>query len=771
MPKMSIYARMVLFGCAISIIPLLALGFFSFMKSSNAVQKQVNEGNIQIMNQMNSNIEQVLRTVDYTMNYVINTKQLQAVLYRPLTFYDFQLYNELKTELSLLQSPDTQVTDVILANAASDWLINNRGLYPFNEYASNDTLLELMALTDRTSWVLLPTDALGSSDTQSYACPYTIALVKKMPLTASQTRGVAVTTIPSCGLAAMMDNGMASQEVMVLDHDFRIIVHPDQDKIGMPLSDAGYIREDDLARFSEGTGQFETTGDSGTVSVTYTRSGFNGWTYVSFTELSALKKEARSIGWFTLYICLLMIGLSVLLVWLGSRKVYSPIRTIFQSIAERLPEHQASKTNELQVIDDHIRELFASNTKLRNELHVNSEQVRTFFLHKLFQGQIGPSEIEDKLQQFGYTGRVSAWQHLAVFTLQIDLLNGTRYEQKDLDLLLFAISNIIEEMVPQKNMLPPVILDQTQVTLIGTSGMTEEEFNDYIYKLSESIQQNMQHYLKLDVSIGISLPFSSLHKTSRAYQEGLEALKLRLKLGKGVIVPYFSLNSGQHTRVYFYPMQAQNMLIDAIKLADETRALELFNQWMQEVFQKERTPHEYQISLIRLLNDLMIVMQETGIALKQINVEDSSLYDELLQLYVGSEIQEWFKDRIIVPMIRVFGDRQESLYQNLSEQIIEIIHSEYDRNITLEECASRLHYNNFYLSSVFKKETNMSFSDYLSQYRFAMSKKWLIETDMPIKDIALKLTYNNPQNFIRYFRKQEGMTPGQYRSKYGSGGE
>lgn len=62
----------------------------------------------------------------------------------------------------------------------------------------------------------------------------------------------------------------------------------------------------------------------------------------------------------------------------------------------------------------------------------------------------------------------------------------------------------------------------------------------------------------------------------------------------------------------------------------------------------------------------------------------------------------------------------------------------------------------------------MTFSDYLLMYRFQMARKWLIETDMPIKDIAQKLQYNNPQNFIRSFRKQEEMTPGQYRSKYGN---
>lgn len=38
---------------------------------------------------------------------------------------------------------------------------------------------------------------------------------------------------------------------------------------------------------------------------------------------------------------------------------------------------------------------------------------------------------------------------------------------------------------------------------------------------------------------------------------------------------------------------------------------------------------------------------------------------------------------------------------------------------------------------------------------------------MAIKEITRQLQYNNLQNFIRSFRKQEDMTPGQYRSKFG----
>ena len=116
-------------------------------------------------------------------------------------------------------------------------------------------------------------------------------------------------------------------------------------------------------------------------------------------------------------------------------------------------------------------------------------------------------------------------------------------------------------------------------------------------------------------------------------------------------------------------------------------------------------------------------------------------------------------------MVSVFRDRQDSQYQNLSEQMIEIIRNEFDRNITLEECASRLHYNNFYLSGVSK--TNMSFSEYLSQYRFKMSRNGLSKPTCPLRYCGeAKL-----QQFAELYPllpQAGGMTP-QYRDKYKTG--
>jgi YesN/AraC family two-component response regulator len=95
-----------------------------------------------------------------------------------------------------------------------------------------------------------------------------------------------------------------------------------------------------------------------------------------------------------------------------------------------------------------------------------------------------------------------------------------------------------------------------------------------------------------------------------------------------------------------------------------------------------------------------------------------------------------------------------------------MIHEEFDKDITLESCAARLNYQPNYIWRVLKKEMNTTFSDYLAKYRLSIAKKWLEETSMPVGEIAEKLRYNNSQNFIRYFKKLEEITPGQYRDKF-----
>ncbi|BFT75730.1 AraC family transcriptional regulator [Paenibacillus sp. P36] len=768
MPNLSFLSKMTMFGFLLSTLPVIFIGAFAFMTSSNEIQKNVNEGKMQLITQINSNVEQKLTTVNHTLNQVINSTVLKKAMDMPLTVNDFMMYDDLRSEIRYMQSFDTKLEDVILINARENWMIKNSGLYRFDGYPFYDKLLNLMNTQENSTWILNPSKWFFTEENaRSVTCDYSISLVKKLPTTGLEKYGFAMANIPACSLQDLIQSDTKHlEDILIMDEHNQILMHPDASLIGKPIAEAGLK---DLSHITAPTGQFTADINDKRYSVSYLHSNLNNWTYLSLTSIDSLTTESRKIGVYTIYICILMLLLSMLLAWLGSRKMYSPIQLLLNQIGGLVTVNQKRKANEFQMISEHVHTLFQSKSQLEREVHQHIGQVRTFFLIKAFQGHIKTSELPDKLAQFGYTKHMDEWKTMSVITLQIDSIDNTRYEKRDMELLLFAAHNMIEELIPSDQRLAPVIIDQTVVTLIGSPDSEAAAFRNKVYALTEQMQQHIFSYLNLHVSIGMSLPIHAFSQMSIAYKEGLEALKHRIKLGEGIIIQYENINSGKHFLNLNYPKPLENELMDAIKVAEKDKSKELLRQLLQAVFAAPLSPQEYQIPLARLLNNLLMVMQESGISLNQIHPNKGSLFEELLNLHMTAEIEDWFWTEVIHPLIRIYRDRQDAQYHNISEKIIDLVQKYYDTDLTLEDCASRLHYNANYLSSIFRKETNCSFSDYLSAYRFNMAKKWLSETDMPIKDISSKLRYNNSQNFIRSFRKQEGITPGQYRDKQKEG--
>lgn len=766
MRSLNYLTKMTIFGCLLSTIPVIFIGIFAYITASNEIQKNVNEGKRQLIMQINSNVEQKLTTVNHTMNQVLASTVLKQAMSQSLTAADFMLYGDLRNEIRHMQSFDIKLEDVILLNQRHNWLIKNSGLYELNQYEYADQLVELMNLPEYTSWMLTPSYLFYSEEAarNTAVCPYNITLVKQLPANSLDRYGLALATIPTCSLQEMVEQNIdSSSNVIVFDDQFNIIIHTDQSLIGQPIEAAG-IKLDELTEMS---GQYDSQINQIYSTVTYYKSITTGWTYMSISSIKALTAESNKIGMYTIYICLGIIFLCFLLVWLGTKQFYSPIRRLLLQIGGIEHDDEGSKrnSNEFQLISERVHSLFQSKSELEFQVQQHFHQVRTLFFMKAYQGQIKASEMGAQLQQFGYSYQLENWHTMGVITVQIDFHPSSSHTIQDIDLLLFALHNVIEELIPAEQRLAPIVLDQSVVVIIGTTEKDAEIFHSMQYSLTESLQQQVQQIINLQVSIGISTPFHELSRIGNAYREGLDALKHRMILGEGIIIQYNPTNEKRNVLQLYYPQQLENELLDAIKVAEADHAKELLSELLHNIFQSDRSPQEFQFPLTRLLNNLVITMQESGITLKQLN-HHGSLLEQLLKIQHKQEIERWFWKIVIYPLITIYRNRQEAQYHNLSEKIIDLVQQHYDTDLTLEDCASRLHYNANYLSGVFRKETNVSFSDYLTMYRFKMAKKWLSKSDIAIKDIAAKLQYNNSQNFIRSFRKIEGMTPGQYRDKF-----
>jgi YesN/AraC family two-component response regulator len=73
--------------------------------------------------------------------------------------------------------------------------------------------------------------------------------------------------------------------------------------------------------------------------------------------------------------------------------------------------------------------------------------------------------------------------------------------------------------------------------------------------------------------------------------------------------------------------------------------------------------------------------------------------------------------------------------------------------------------SSYYLSKIFKKETGVNFVTYLTERKIEIAKDMLANTDVPIINIALDLSYHEPNYFSKVFKKSTGMTPTEYRKE------
>ncbi len=82
---------------------------------------------------------------------------------------------------------------------------------------------------------------------------------------------------------------------------------------------------------------------------------------------------------------------------------------------------------------------------------------------------------------------------------------------------------------------------------------------------------------------------------------------------------------------------------------------------------------------------------------------------------------------------------------------------------TLEGAAAQIHLSADYLSRLFRKKTDCSFSEYLLNARMKEAGALMKQIHLSIGEIASRLGYKNPKNFTRAFHNYYGMTPTEYR--------
>lgn len=105
--------------------------------------------------------------------------------------------------------------------------------------------------------------------------------------------------------------------------------------------------------------------------------------------------------------------------------------------------------------------------------------------------------------------------------------------------------------------------------------------------------------------------------------------------------------------------------------------------------------------------------------------------------------------------------------KELSSQIhdtCEYISLHLEDKLDIHLLASRLGYGDYYFSRRFRKETGVGIKEYVGKMRIEKIKLLLRTTNREIQNISEALGFGSQSYFGELFRKETGMTPGEYRT-------
>ncbi len=275
--------------------------------------------------------------------------------------------------------------------------------------------------------------------------------------------------------------------------------------------------------------------------------------------------------------------------------------------------------------------------------------------------------------------------------------------------------------------------------------------------------------------MGVSRIFPEAIGFARAYNESIEALKIneyydRDEDTEGMSmedssVTYYADLAGQRTVKSGYNLVLDTEVKKAVDESDQVRAFAITDEFLRDLNKSGVVLYEQHYYLHRFLLAILSVPADAGIPIHDIFPEgEDNLFGRFNQLYDYQSIRKFYETNVIVPVIARMNQFRKSSSEVVLEKILNLI-EKHQGDLSLTECAEKLGYHPSYIWRVLKNTKDITFTDYIAKQKLELAKQMLVDTDLPVGEIANRLSYSNAQNFIRLFKKHMGITPGQFRKQ------
>ncbi|WP_405104443.1 helix-turn-helix domain-containing protein [Paenibacillus sp. FSL K6-1217] len=491
-------------------------------------------------------------------------------------------------------------------------------------------------------------------------------------------------------------------------------------------------------------------------SVVSVQSEENGWTYVTTMPSFQFFSRVAHVQTLILIVFGITVVTGIAAALLLAKRQYHPIRDLMEFAKPRGSSNEAPKLrNEWESIRQTLHD-YSARIDLQ-EPFVRNQCMLLLLKH----GKPDDPEIEQMILSAGFRHPQGQGLYFsAILSWDDTAPRGSSLQER------YALQEMLSNIClpgPDAQIFGIEFSVKDQFALIiSLPGEGELPVQSRMEQVVEAIQAVIREHSQLALSIGVGMAYRDLARLNQSFIEAAAALEHRM-IRRGGQVTYFEqlaeLNPAA-AESFWIPRKSMLKLEQSLKQGNESVAAQMIADTIDTIKDEPLQVHLLRCICFDLLNAFLRTASELGMDEVFSNMPELTSFETLEEL----ESRLLSLASAICAQVERNTETSES---SLMDDILAYVDQQFaDYTLSLEHVALKFAISTSYLSRSFKEKTGSNFSQYIWQRRVDEVTRLLENTSAPLKEIIEQVGYLDAPNFIRKFKKETGLTPGQYRKEH-----
>jgi len=306
--------------------------------------------------------------------------------------------------------------------------------------------------------------------------------------------------------------------------------------------------------------------------------------------------------------------------------------------------------------------------------------------------------------------------------------------------------------------------EDVMYVVVNYEDIYAEELDHCMRHIISDIKEISDMKAPVHATIGVSSQTEAVAELKEAVIRAREAVLDRIVQGVDRIIAAKD-SAGLFTVKDFITYSVHKQLLEGMEYQNQAQIIELCKEIFAQIEDTQRYDGKLLYDVSREINNILLL----GCKMWFEEEDIEEMKNEFLHGILMSCNKEMLKHHLELMLKNVFmkiekqQDEKEKRPVQVAKQYIQL---KYASSLTLDEVSAHVGLNAAYFSSVFKKETDYNFSEYLTMVRMKKAKELLLDAGRTVFEISHLVGYSDEKYFSRAFRKTVGLTPSEYRRLY-----